>query len=302
MDCIKQEKNIPMFIKPEDLHLYENVKFVDVRDGDAYNSGHINNSVNFNDLFTYLLPSSSKDDVNEMKKYFEKRFGELGISGKEHVIIYEQSMDNQYGASCRGFFIFKYMKHPNVSTLEGGLDGFLRVENGAKQLTTVKPTIVECQYKGHDDDDEFDWQMTDYIEVLEIVKNKPEKTWLLDVRDAVEWKGESSSPYGIDFVPRKGRIPNSKWIEWYDFHELDSNKNVIKYKSNEQIQKLMEKNNIEKDDKITVYCFKGSRAAVVLMKLKQAGYNNIKNYFASWNEWACDFNLPIDETKINEEN
>jgi hypothetical protein len=37
----------------------------------------------------------------------------------------------------------------------------------------------------------------------------------LDVRDIDEWIAESSSPYGKDFCPRKGRIPGAKWIEWY---------------------------------------------------------------------------------------
>ena len=38
---------------------------------------------------------------------------------------------------------------------------------------------------------------------------------LLDVRDVDEWIGESSSPYGKDFCPRKGRIPGAVWLEWY---------------------------------------------------------------------------------------
>ena len=37
----------------------------------------------------------------------------------------------------------------------------------------------------------------------------------LDVRDVDEWIGESSSPYGKDFCPRKGRIPGAVWLEWY---------------------------------------------------------------------------------------
>ncbi len=36
---------------------------------------------------------------------------------------------------------------------------------------------------------------------------------LLDNRDKDEWLGESSSPYGKDFAPRKGRIPGSVWLE-----------------------------------------------------------------------------------------
>jgi len=38
---------------------------------------------------------------------------------------------------------------------------------------------------------------------------------ILDVRDVDEWIGESSSPYGKDFCPRKGRIPGAVWLEWY---------------------------------------------------------------------------------------
>jgi len=37
------------------------------------------------------------------------------------------------------------------------------------------------------------------------------------VRDRVEWIGASSSPYGVDFAPRKGRLPGAIWIPWYDF-------------------------------------------------------------------------------------
>lgn len=38
-------------------------------------------------------------------------------------------------------------------------------------------------------------------------------------RDQDELLGESSSPYGKDFVPRKGRLPNAVWVEWYGLME-----------------------------------------------------------------------------------
>ena len=37
----------------------------------------------------------------------------------------------------------------------------------------------------------------------------------LDTRDVDEWIADSSSPYGKDFCPRKGRIPGAVWLEWY---------------------------------------------------------------------------------------
>ena len=38
----------------------------------------------------------------------------------------------------------------------------------------------------------------------------------LDVRDVDEWIGTSSSPYGPDFAPRKGRIPGAKCLNGID--------------------------------------------------------------------------------------
>lgn len=45
--------------------------------------------------------------------------------------------------------------------------------------------------------------MATQSEVLDAVHKKK---ILLDVRDKDEWIGESSSPYGKDFAPRKGRL------------------------------------------------------------------------------------------------
>ncbi|CAF3329970.1 unnamed protein product [Rotaria socialis] len=290
----EKEEPVPIFVKPEDLHLYNSVKFVDVRSPTDYAEGHLNNAVNMYDIFTYLLPTSTEEGIHKMNNHFQTRFGELGITGQEHIIIYEQSMNKQYGASCRGFFIFKHMKHPHVSTLEGGLDAMIRFEGSTQTITKETPVIIPCQYHGNDDDT-FDSWMASRDDILQVLSNRLVGTWLVDVRDAVEWLGLSSSPYGVDFTPRRGRIPRSVWIEWHKFHKLDNEKHVAKSKSNEQIQALMTTYGIQSDDEIIIYCFKGSRAAVALMKLKEAGYSNVKNYFASWNEWSRDFQLPVDD-------
>ena len=44
---------------------------------------------------------------------------------------------------------------------------------------------------------------------------------LLDVRDFDEWKRESSSPYGIDFAPRKGRLEGAIHLLWKDLMKAD---------------------------------------------------------------------------------
>lgn len=47
-----------------------------------------------------------------------------------------------------------------------------------------------------------------------------------------------------------------------------------------------------------MYCFKGARASNTFIALRNAGFNKLKNYFASWNEWSRDPSLPIDDKVI----
>jgi thiosulfate/3-mercaptopyruvate sulfurtransferase len=289
---------VPVFLKADDLHLDGRVKLVDVREPGVYAAGHLRDAVNVPDLFTYLLSTSSDDDVQRMRSHFRRRFNELGIRQDEHVVVYEQTMDHQYGASCRGFFIFKLMNYGTVSTLEGGLDAFTRIQGNEQYLTQDVPTIVPCHFEdahGH----QLEWQMANREEVLGIVNDRPARTHLLDVRDAVEWNGLSSSPYGADFSPRKGRIPHSVWLEWYSFHRLDQEKRITELKSSDEVETMMKDRGIEKNDRIIIYCFKGSRASLVMMKLKEAHFSNVKNYVGSWNEWAADPELPIDATILH---
>ncbi len=59
------------------------------------------------------------------------------------------------------------MKHPNVSTLEGGRNALIRIKGGVQQIVKEMPIIVPCQYIGGDIN-ETDWQIVDRDEILQI--------------------------------------------------------------------------------------------------------------------------------------
>ena len=117
-------------------------------------------------------------------------------------------------------------------------------------------------------------------------------TVLLDVRDIDEWIGDSSSPYGKDFAPRKGRIPGAKWIEWYRFMKPSAQGPMIK--SPDEVKAEAATAGISPDDTVYLYCFKGARASNTFLALKQAGFEDVRMYFGSWNEWSRDPALPIE--------
>ena len=68
-------------------------------------------------------------------------------------------------------------------------------------------------------------------------------------------------------------------------------------KGKEEVVEMCRQKGIDKEQSIIVYCFKGARASNSLIALKEAGYKQVTNYFASWNEWAPKLNLNIDDNK-----
>jgi thiosulfate/3-mercaptopyruvate sulfurtransferase len=119
------------------------------------------------------------------------------------------------------------------------------------------------------------------------------ETVLVDCRDYAEWLGANSSPYGYDYCPRKGRIPGAKWLEWYRL--LERVGGVSRLRPADEIRAMCAEIGITPEKRVIVYCFKGARASVVVMALRRAGFSQVSNYFASWNEWSRDFSLPVDD-------
>ena len=106
----------------------------------------------------------------------------------------------------------------------------------------------------------------------------------LDVRDVDEWIGESSSPYGKDFCPRKGQLPGAVWLEWYRM--MKPTPVGPMFKSPAEILAECATVGITPETSVVIYCFKGARAANTFVALEEAGIKNVAIYFGSWNEWS----------------
>ncbi|PMB41848.1 sulfurtransferase [Fischerella thermalis CCMEE 5319] len=272
-------------INPEELAVLieeKDVVVIDTRDPQEYLSSHIKGAVNIREIFTYLS-DSTPSGLASLESHFAELLGNAGISGTEHLVIYEDAMDNGYGQSCRGYFLLKYFGCPNVSVLHGGYQAWLRA---GLPTTKETPTNQKKLFSMNIDSDIMVTtdQMLQALDNPAIIK--------LDVRDGSEWIGTSSSPYGVDFCPRKGRIPGAVWIEWYRM--MEANSSIPMFRPKEEILKICDSVGITPESTVYIYCFKGSRAANTMLALKQAGIKDVRNYFGSWNEWSRDFSLPIE--------
>ena len=262
----------------------EPMVIIDTRSPDAYAAGHIPGAVNLNEIFTYLA-TSTPEGFAELKAKFADAFGKAGLSGAETAVIYEQSMDSGFGQSCRGYFLLTFLGYPKVKVLHGGYAAWTAA--GLPTSTEV-PTPTPATFPVDEAAGDI---IIDAGMMLEAVSDPAIAK--LDVRDVDEWIGESSSPYGKDFCPRKGRIPGAKWIEWYRM--MKPTGEGPRFKSAPEIMAECASVGITPDTPVYLYCFKGARASNTFLALKEAGVKDVKMYFGSWNEWSRDPSLPIEE-------
>ncbi len=260
-----------------------NVVLIDTRSPDNYAAGHIEGAVNLFDIFTYLA-MSTKEGMAELRDKFSSAFGAAGIGGEETVVFYEGSMNSGFGMSCRGYYLLSFLGYPKAHILHGGLAAW---QAAGLAVTTDVPSPAAKTFPVSTAGAHMMLDKDDMLAALgdaSIVK--------LDVRDVDEWIGTSSSPYGPDFAPRKGRIPGAKWLEWYRL--MKPTPSGPMFKSKDELLAELHTVGVKPETPVYLYCFKGARASNSLVALHEAGVKDVRMYFGSWNEWSRDPALPIE--------
>jgi len=257
---------------------------IDTRAPAKFAAGHIPGAINLHDIFTFLA-TSTPEGMAELRDKFAQAFGAAGLGGEETAILYEESMNSGFGQSCRGYFLLQFLGYEKARILHGGFQAWSAAglpvsTDAAKPMARAFPLS-----------DAGSSLMLDAAAVKAVLGD--ENVVLLDVRDVDEWVGTSSSPYGPDFCPRKGRIPGARWLEWYRLMKPSAQGPV--FKSADEIKAECHTVGIAEDTPVYLYCFKGARASNSLVALKEAGIKDVRMYFGSWNEWSRDPSLPIEQ-------
>ncbi len=275
------------FITPESLHALlddASLAIVDTRHPDAFAAGHIPGAVNIHDFFTYLARESD-GHYPDLRDHFATALGVAGVRADQMIVLYEDNLNNGYGQSCRGWVVLSTLGHHRARVLYGGFTAWKAHALPVSVQTVAKPA---CVYPLGDDTESLLIDKSGMLAALQSGRVK-----LLDTRNEDEWIADSSSPYSRDFAPRKGRLPGAVWLQWDKLMTADG-----EFLPTEQIVALMKQRGISRSDELYLYCFKGARAANTLLALKMAGFDKIKLYFGSWNEWSRDERLPIDAEPI----
>ena len=257
---------------------------IDVRDGDDYAKEHVAGAISIPQIF-YHLSTTSDAELKQSAEVFEELFCRAGVTPDTLVILYEDGLASRFGGSFRGWWWLNYFGHEKVTVLDGGYKAW----KSAGLPVNSDPVVRQRS--------DFNVSINNSVlarkqDVLDAIVSSD--TILLDNRDAVEWYGESSSPYDTpdkDFSPRRGRIPGATWVEWT---KLMDDSDSPTFRSPEDIRAVMADAGVTPDDDIIIYCFKGSRASNTFAALKLAGFKRLRNYLGSWYEWAAEETLPIE--------
>ena len=232
------------------------LRTVDLRDSDAYASGHIPGAAHL-DLGRLGSSVAGCDNVILPAAAFGDLMARLGISNGDAVVAY----DDQWGlAAARLLWALHYYGHSSVAVLNGGWDRW-RDEGGASVEGTepVTPGRFEASPNAEVYAD-FEW-MTDRVRAADAV--------LLDTRTPGEFdRGHLPGAISWDWF---NAVPADAWDASRDPADLRAEWGAL---------------GLNPSDEVAVYCRSGMRAAHTYMVLRNAGFARVRLYDGSWQEWA----------------
>jgi thiosulfate/3-mercaptopyruvate sulfurtransferase len=107
---------------------------------------------------------------------------------------------------------------------------------------------------------------------------------IVDARSPAEYSG-----FDVQ-AKRGGHIPGALNIDWVRNVTNDALKT---FKPAPELRKMYEAAGVTPDKEIIVHCHTGVRAAHTIFTLSLLGYNRLRNYDGSWQEWGNRPDLPI---------
>lgn len=268
---VESEELALLLDKPE-------VVIVDARAEEKYQKFHIHNAVN--------IPKTAfrtPEDIEYKKtngfaispEKAESIFGNAGIGADSRVIVYDSITFPD--ASIVWTFL-KYYGHDNVQILKGGYEKWVS-EGRTVTANPPSPPFLKGGIKVI--------PRPEMVATLDWIRHKKDGITILDMRSFAEYIGTNSAGN-----KRGGSIPGAVNIEW---NELAGDTTI---KSLEEIHNVLSKYGVTKDKEIVTYCNWGiGRSTYGFMLLKMLGFEKVRVYGGSMEEWSARADLPIGDVK-----
>ncbi len=233
------------------------VRTVDLREADAYGTGHIPGAVHL-ELAALGSRVGPSDNTLLPPAEFAALMLRLGISDADLVIAY----DDQWGlAASRLLWALHRYGHAAVAVLDGGWDRW-QAEGGPSATDVAQPTPGSFTPALRDDV---------YADRAWMAARSADGgAILLDTRTPAEMA--------------RGHIPGATGWDWFNAVPADS---WGAARDRAELRAEWSGLGIDPTQEVAVYCRSGMRAAHTYMVLRHAGFERIRLYDGSWQDWAA---------------
>jgi thiosulfate/3-mercaptopyruvate sulfurtransferase len=251
------------------------IRIIDMRRAAGeYEAGHIRNALHL-----------ANDDIRDpdapptflpTQAEFEALMARLGVNNTTRVIAYDER-GGIYAA--RLWWILNHFGHSNVALLDGG---WLKWKAEGRAVTTdvIQPSPASFHATPN----------PRWVATADDVKAAIGKrgTTIVDARTQAEIEGKD-----LRGIKRGGYIASSVPLYWEDL--LDPATKAFKPAA--ELERIFKERGLAPSNEIITYCQVGMRASVDLFALHLMGYDKLRNYYGSWEEWGNRDDTPIETKK-----
>lgn len=249
------------------------VRLLDARPGEEYRLGHLPGAVN--------VPAPATDDLEANRQGFplpasraQQLFRIAGINAGSRVVLYDDQ-GNRFAA--RVFYVLEFFGQSRVQVLNGG---FKKWQSEGRPTTADLPSVAPGDFTPA--------QNASVIATAQWISAhlKDPGVKLLDTRSPAEFSGEKV------VGARGGHIPGAVNIEWT---RVISSGEIKTFLHAAELEKLFAQAQVARDHEVVTYCQAGVRAAAVYFALRLLGFERVRVYDGSWQDWSSATTLPVEK-------
>ncbi|WP_413615110.1 sulfurtransferase [Halomonas cupida] len=273
-----EDNLLPLIVEPEELADvldHEDILVIDVPlRADSYREGHVPGAVLLDHRRLLKGSGDVPNDVPDIEA-LSALFSSLGLTRDTHVVAYD---DEGGGWAGRLLWTLELIGHQRYSYLNGGIQAWRAA--GLSQSTDPHQASPS-QYQAEILNPEVS---IDRLELRERLGTEGFAIW--DARSVEEFDGLKGNNKHL------GHIPGAVNMEWT--HAMDSKRSLRVRDYAEMITELQAMG-LTPDMEVVTHCQSHHRSGFTWLVGKALGFEKIRAYPGSWQEWGNRDDTPIEK-------